>query len=107
MLRLVAAMEQPAVDLGMERLDPALKQLREPGKLGNVGDNDAESADEFRGAAGGQDVDAAPGQAARKGLQTGLVGDGNQGSLNAHVSEKRGTQRQKRGRSRSLGTGQH
>ena len=75
MLRIVADVQNAAVHLGMQRLHPAVEHLGEAGQLGDVFDCDAGIAQQLRGAAGGNQLDAHAGELTRKVDQSGLVGD--------------------------------
>ena len=56
MLRQVAAGEDAAVDLRVQRLDAAVEHFRKPGVVGDFGHGDAGIAQHLGGAAGGQDA---------------------------------------------------
>jgi hypothetical protein len=73
---IVADREQAAMDLGMQRLDPAIHHFREAGEVGHVGDLQARRSDRLGGTAGGDEVDAVSGQRAREFDQPGLIGNG-------------------------------
>src|SRR5690606_1285270 len=71
----VAAGQQAAVDLGMQRLDAAVQDLGRAGVLGHFGDVQAGLRQQLGGAAGGQEAHAALGQRLGEFDNTGFVGD--------------------------------
>ena len=82
-LGIVVAAEDAAVDLGMERLQPAVHHLGEAGVLGDVADGDALALQVLAGAAGAEDFHAGGGQAAGEVGQAELVADADQRTLDA------------------------
>ena len=81
-LGIVVAAEDAAVDLGMERLQPAVHHFREAGIVGDVADGDTFAFQVFAGAAGAEDFHAGGDQAAGEVGQAELVADADQGALN-------------------------
>ena len=79
-----APLEDAAMHLGVEGLDPPAKNFWELGDGGDILDGDAGLAQGRGGAAGGQEGDAEVGQAAGQGDQTGFVGNAEQRALNLH-----------------------
>ena len=75
-LRQLAARQQAAVHLGVQRLDAAVQHLGELRDLGHLGDGQALVGEQLGGAAGGQELDAQRVQGLRKFDDAGLVGDG-------------------------------
>jgi hypothetical protein len=74
------------VDARVQRLDPTVHHLREPGVVRDLGDGDALFGQESGGPAGGEDLDTFGGQVAGEGGQTGLVGHADEGAVNGwHV----------------------
>jgi hypothetical protein len=63
-LGVVAHREQPGVELGMQRLDPAVHDLREPGEVLDPADLEPRRLELARGAAGRDHLDAEVGQPA-------------------------------------------
>ena len=70
-----AAPQQTAVDLRVQRLDPAAHDFREAGVLGHLFQRNAMAYQELGGAARGQQFDAALLQFARELDDSGLVGN--------------------------------
>src|SRR5690606_22706988 len=70
----VALGKQRGVQARVERLHPAVEDLRRAGEVGDVGDLQARLADRRRGPAGRKQLDAEVAQAAREVDQAGLVG---------------------------------
>ena len=58
----VADRQQPAMHLGMQRLDPAVHHLGKAGQLRHVHDRQAGVLDRLGGAAGGDELDAVLGK---------------------------------------------
>ena len=77
-----SAMEDPAVNFGVQRLDPAVQHLGEAGDFGNVFDRNAGIAQQLGRAAGGDEFDAHMGELAGEIRQAGLVGHAENGALN-------------------------
>src|SRR4029079_16983618 len=76
-----AALGQDArVHLGVQGLDPAVEDLREAGHVGDAGDLQAFLAELLRGAAGGDDLEAARAEAARQLDDALLAVDGDDGA---------------------------
>ena len=76
----LAAGQDAAVDLGVERLHPPVEHLGEAGDLGHVHHRDAGLAQQLGGAAGGEDLGAERGQAARELHHPGLVVHADEGA---------------------------
>ncbi len=62
----VVPRQDTAVDLGVQRLDPAVEHLRKAGVLGHVADGDAGRFKKLSRAAGAEDFDARGRQRRRK-----------------------------------------
>ena len=69
----VAAREDAAVDLRVQRLDPAVHHLGKAGDVRDVGDRQPGLGDGLRRSAGRDELDAAGGEPAREVDQPGLV----------------------------------
>ena len=82
MAGVVAAMQNAAVHLRMQRLDAPIQHFREPGQLGNVFHGNAGVAQQLGRASGRNQFDAEPGKFAGKIDQSGFVGDTENGALN-------------------------
>ena len=82
-LGIVVPAEDAAVDLGMERLEPAVHHFGEAGVVGDVADRDALALQVLSGAAGAEDFHAGGGQSAGEIGQPQLVADADQGTLDA------------------------
>src|ERR1700733_940957 len=67
----------------MQRLDAAVEHLGEAGEFGDVLDGDAGIAQQLRRASGGDEFDAEAGELAREIYESGLVGDAENGALDA------------------------
>ena len=80
MLRVVADVEDAAVDLGMEGLDATVEHLGEAGEVGDVADGEAGFAEGFGGAAGGDEFDVVGGEGAGEVDEACFVGDGEEGA---------------------------
>ena len=78
MLGVVAPREQRGVQARVQRLHPAVEDLRRAGELGDVGDLEPRLAERRRGAAGREDLDPELAQAAGEVDDPGLVGDRDQ-----------------------------
>lgn len=76
MLGVAADAEDPAVDLGVEGLDPAVEALGGGGVLGDVGYGEAGGAEFGGGSAGGEEVDRLGGEVGAERDYVGFVGDG-------------------------------
>src|SRR5690606_39823029 len=74
----VAARQDAAVDLRMERLDPAAEDLRGASDLGRFLDVEARIPQDAGRAPRGDELEARRNQPFRKGNQVGLVGNGKQ-----------------------------
>ncbi len=79
-LLVVAAGKQPAVDHRMQRLDPAVHDLREAGVIRDLGHGDIRLPQQFRRAPGRQDGDVALREEFGEFDQPRLVRDGDQGA---------------------------
>ena len=75
MRRQIASREDSAVHLGMQRLHATVEHFGKAGVGGDLGDRQPGVGQRFRGAAGGQELDAERREAAREIDQAGLVGD--------------------------------
>ena len=73
MLGIVAHRQQAAVDLGMQRLDPPVHHLREPGEVGNIAHHQPRIAQSLRRAPGRDQIHALGGQRAAQIDQADLV----------------------------------
>ena len=74
MLWIVAHRQQPAVDLGVQRLDPAVHHLGKAGQLGNIHHRQPRIAQGLGGAAGRNQLYPARGKGLAQFHQPGLVG---------------------------------
>ncbi|ABA48884.1 hypothetical protein BURPS1710b_3404 [Burkholderia pseudomallei 1710b] len=74
----VAAGEDAAVHLRVQRLHAPIEHFREAGVVGHFGDGQARVGEQFRGAARRQQLDAERGQRFREVDDAGLVGNGNE-----------------------------
>jgi hypothetical protein len=83
-LRQVTPGEDAAMHLRVKRLDAAVEHFRETGVIADFGHGQPGFAQHFRGAAGGQQIDALDGEAPGKFEDAPLVGDGNQRLLDGH-----------------------
>jgi hypothetical protein len=72
--RQLAAREQAAVDLRVQRLDAAVEHLRKAGVFGDLGHREAGVGEQLGGAAGRQQPDAERRELARQLDDAGLVG---------------------------------
>ena len=72
--------QDPAMDPRVERLDPPIEHLGEPGHRGDVGHRQPGVAQRPRGAAGRDQLEAAGDEPATQIDQAGLVGDRQQGA---------------------------
>ena len=81
----VPALEDAAVDLGVEGLDAAVENFGLAGEDGDVDDGQAGGAQGGGGAAGGEQFDAQRRQAPDEIDQAGLVGNAQQGALDLHA----------------------
>ncbi len=70
-----AAAQEPAVNLRMQGLDPTVHDLGKAGVGGDFAHRHAVLREQLRRAAGGQDLDVAPGEGARQLDEAGLVGN--------------------------------
>ncbi len=96
----VGAGEQPGVHRGVERLDPAVEDLREAGDLVDGSHGHSLVAKYRRGAASGDDLPAEAHQGRREGNDATLVTDREEGS--GHVL---GTPRRRGRQLKANGTG--
>ena len=85
MIVLVAQGEQPAVHLGMQRLDPAIHHLRELSHVGNVFHRDARFRDRLLRATRGEQLHTHFAQLFRSLNKARLIGNGNQRTLNGKI----------------------
>src|SRR5262249_18701993 len=81
--RVGADVQNTAVHLGMQRLDPAVHHLWKPGQLGNVSDRDAGFRQQLSRAAGGNEVNVKVRQLLGKINQSSLVCHAQDGALNS------------------------
>ena len=82
-LWIVAAVQDAAVDFGMQRLNAAVEHLREASEFGDVFDFYSRVAQKFCGASGGDDFDAECGEFAGEFGESGFIGDAEDGALDA------------------------
>src|SRR6185295_10926458 len=82
--RVVAAAEQPAVDLRMQGLDAAVEHLGEARVGRHLGDRDALAREQRRSAAGREDFHAAGREPAREFDDARLVRDAEERPLDLH-----------------------
>jgi hypothetical protein len=82
----VAARQDAAVHLGMQRLDPAVEHFRKAGVFADVDHRQTGVAQRLGGAAGGEQFDAGVGERAGEIDQAGFIRHGEQGTLNFHGS---------------------
>ena len=80
---ILAAMQDASMHFGMQRLDAAVEHFREAGEFGDVFDGDAGIAQQLGRASGGDEFDAEAGELAREIDEAGLVGDAEDGALDA------------------------
>ena len=78
----IAASEDPAVDLGMQGLDPSPQDLRLARVVGDLGDLQSRGERGPSRASAGQQRDVSLGQGAGQLEEPALVRDAEQGSLN-------------------------
>ena len=88
-LGVVAHGEQAGVELGMQRLDAAVHDLREAGEVVDGADREAGALELLRGAARGDDLDAELGEAGGEVDDPALVGDGQQRAADPDCSRLR------------------
>ena len=81
MSRVFAAMQDAAVNSGMEGLDAPVKHLGESGEFGNIFDGHAGVAQQFGGASGGDEFHSERGELAGEIYESGFVGNGEDGAL--------------------------
>ena len=70
-----AAAQESAVNLRMQGLDPTVHDLGKAGVVGDLAHRHAVVREQLRRAAGGQDLDVAPGESPRQLDEAGLVGN--------------------------------
>jgi hypothetical protein len=102
------APEQTAVDQRMQRFHAAVHHFREAGEVADIAHLQAGVADDFGGAAGGQQFDVARGERTREVEQTGLVGHGQQRASDRHRGagqRGRGHERRQCGKTRLYAVG--
>ena len=80
---IVADGEQPAMDLGVQRLDPAVHHFGKAGEIGDVEHGQAGVRQRSARSAGRDQLDSVLRQRPSEVHQTGLVGNGEQGAGNA------------------------
>ena len=85
MLGIVAHGQQPAMDLGVQRLDAAVHHLGEAGQLGNILHGQARLAQRLGSAAGRHQFDAMLAQCLAQFDEAGLVRYGKEGALDGDV----------------------
>ncbi len=78
-----AAMQNAAVNFGMQRLDAPIEHFRKAGEFGDVFDGDAGIAQQLGGASGGDEFDAEAGELAGEIYEAGFIGDAEDGALDA------------------------
>ena len=78
-----AAMQNAAMHLGMQSFDAAIEHLGEAGELGNIFDRNPRIAQQLSRASGGNEFDAEAGELAGEVDQSGLIGDAENGALDA------------------------
>ncbi len=78
MLGIVPLVENTAMDLGMQGLDPAIKHFREAGKLGDIANRNTGLANFFGRATGRQDIDSEFSQLFGKALNPRFIGQTDQ-----------------------------
>ncbi len=83
--RVAAAEEQAAVHFGMQRFYASAEHFRPAGKFGDVFHGDAGVAQEFGGAAGGENFDAQRGEPLGEFQNAGFVKYTDQCALHCHV----------------------
>src|SRR5208282_2768444 len=83
MTAVLAAMQDPAVNFRMQRLDAPVQHFREPGQLGDISDGDAGVAQQLGRAASRNQFHAKCGKAAGKIYQSGFVSDAKNGTLDS------------------------
>ena len=81
--RILAAMQNAAMHLGMQRLDPAIEHFRKSREFGDVFHGDAGIAQHLGRAPGGDEFDAEAGELAREIHEASLVGNAENGALDA------------------------
>ena len=90
---ILAAVQNASVHLGMQRLDAAVEHLGKAGELGDIFDLDAGVAQQFGGAAGGDQFHAQAGELAGEFHQSGFVGHAENGTLNLRLGRGHGRPR--------------
>ena len=81
-LRILAAMQDSAVDLGMQGLDSAVEHLGESGELGDVFDRHSGVAQQLGGTACGDQLDAEGGKFPSEIDHSSFVGYAENGAVN-------------------------
>jgi len=81
-LGIFAAMQNPAMDLGMQSLNPAVQHFRKSGELGNVFHGHLGIAQQLGRSAGRDKFDADSRKFAGEINQSGFVGDAEDGAVN-------------------------
>ena len=81
--RIFAAVQNTAVNFGMQRLDTAIEHFGKAGEVGDVFDGDAGIAQKLGSASGGDEFDAEIGETPREIDEAGFVGYAENGALDA------------------------
>src|SRR5208282_221644 len=81
-----AAIQNAAVNLGMQRLDAAIEHFRKAGEFGDVFDRDAGVAEQLGRTSSGDEFDAEAGELAREIDEAGFIGDAEDGALDAGIA---------------------
>ncbi|MNN62550.1 hypothetical protein D3C81_1778620 [compost metagenome] len=84
----VAARQDAAMDLRVQRLDAAVEHFREAGVVGHLRHGQAAVGQQLGGAAGGKQRDAERVQFAREFDDAGLVGNGKEGLLDHGLGKR-------------------
>src|SRR5437867_10180527 len=74
-LRVIAAVENPGMDAGMERFDSAIEHFGKAGEGLDLDDRKADIAEDLRGPAGGDNLNAEGREAGREFHEASLIGD--------------------------------
>ena len=81
MFGIFAAMQDAAVNFGVQRLNTPIEHLGKSGEFRNIFDRDPGIAQQFGRASGGDEFDAEPSQLAGEIDQAGFIGDTQDGAL--------------------------
>ena len=73
MLGVVAAMQDPSVNFGVQRLDPPIQHFRKTGQFGDIFDGDAGISQQLSRTASGDEFDPKSGERPGKINQAGFV----------------------------------